>query len=47
MTKIRIKYLDCEHEKVTTKEKIGRGDNVDCDKCKTKPKKGTENPSPA
>ncbi len=47
MTKIKIKYIDCGHKKVTTLKKIGRGDNVECEKCKTKPKKGTLNPSPA
>ncbi len=47
MTKIKIKYIDCGHEKITTKEALAHGNDLECYKCKGKPKKGTVNPSPA
>ena len=47
--KVRVKYMDCGHERTITQETVSRGDLKDlkCNKCKTKPKKGTVNPSPA
>jgi hypothetical protein len=50
MAKIRIKYIDCGHERPITQREISRGDlrNLECKECKKKkPKKGTLNPSPA
>jgi len=37
--KIRIKYSECGHSKLTTLEKVGRGEDLECEECKKKKRK--------